>query len=604
MKNLTKFLGIIAIGVIIWFSLAGCEDKGDDNTNNGGDNPTPSGGGTTLSGTYVLDSDYFYITFSGNTFTGFYGGEQISGTYTVSNNTVTLTIQGYGTETMTIVNSTTLRDSDGDDWIKSGGGGKGGTAPNAPTGVKATANSSSSITVTWNSVSNATGYYIYRSSSSSGTYSQIGTSTSTSYQNNGLSANTIYYYKVAAYNSNGTSSQSSYTSATTQSSGGGTAPSAPTGVTASRNSENSTTVTVSWNAVSGATGYKVYYSSSGSGSGNLEGSPSTTSFESTGNSTTGTHYFRVSAENSVGEGSPSSWVSVGPVSGGGGTAPSAPTGVKATAQSSSSIRIQWNSVSGATGYYIYRSPTASGTYAQVGTESSTSYTNTGLSANTTYYYKVAAYNGNGEGSQSSYDYATTQSSGGGNTAVTFNSLTANGSSSQTTTELTLTFSQVITGLSASDITLSGVSGVSKGTLISGLAPTYTLTISGFSAGGTLSVAVSKTGYTVSGTPKTITIFYNLPLPNAPYGITIKSAQTTRTSLTVEWGAANGATGYKLYRSTSEDGPYTVVYTGSSTTRTDTGLSPNTMYYYKVTATNSSGESDFNFLGVVSGWTSP
>ena len=41
--------------------------------------------------------------------------------------------------------------------------------------------------------------------------------------------------------------------------GGGnpSVPSAPTGVTASRNPAGSTTITVSWNAVSGATGYKV-----------------------------------------------------------------------------------------------------------------------------------------------------------------------------------------------------------------------------------------------------------------------------------------------------------------------------------------------------------
>ena len=98
-------------------------------------------------------------------------------------------------------------------------------------------------------------------------------------------------------------------------------------------------------------------------------------------------------------------------------------------------------------------------------------------------------------------------SGGGDTAVTFSSVTANGSSSQTTTQLTLTFSQAITGLSAGDITLSGVSGITKGTL-SGSGPTYTLGISGFTSGGTLSVAVAKSGYDITGSPKSTTIHYN------------------------------------------------------------------------------------------------
>jgi len=97
--------------------------------------------------------------------------------------------------------------------------------------------------------------------------------------------------------------------------------------------------------------------------------------------------------------------------------------------------------------------------------------------------------------------------GSGDTAVTFNSITADGSSSQTTTQLTLTFSQAITGLSAADITLSGVSGVSKGTL-SGSGPTYTLPISGFTSGGTLNVAVTKSGYTISSSPQTVSIYYS------------------------------------------------------------------------------------------------
>ena len=96
---------------------------------------------------------------------------------------------------------------------------------------------------------------------------------------------------------------------------------------------------------------------------------------------------------------------------------------------------------------------------------------------------------------------------GNNTTITFNNVIANGSSSQTTTQVTLTFSQVITGLSVSDITLSGIAGVVKGTL-SNSDVNYTLPISGFSTGGILSVTVAKSGYTINGSPKTVTIFYN------------------------------------------------------------------------------------------------
>jgi len=94
----------------------------------------------------------------------------------------------------------------------------------------------------------------------------------------------------------------------------------------------------------------------------------------------------------------------------------------------------------------------------------------------------------------------------GDIPVTLNSVTPNGNSTQTTTQLTLNFSQAITGLSATDITLTGVSNVNKGTL-SNSGATYTLPISGFTTGGQLSVSVTKTGYEISGSPKTATIYY-------------------------------------------------------------------------------------------------
>ena len=93
-------------------------------------------------------------------------------------------------------------------------------APDVPTGITAWAISSSSIGISWNSVTGADGYRVYQSSSSSGTYSLLGTTSDTSATNTSLPSSTTYYYKVSAYNSYGESDKSSYTSATTLSSGG------------------------------------------------------------------------------------------------------------------------------------------------------------------------------------------------------------------------------------------------------------------------------------------------------------------------------------------------------------------------------------------------
>jgi hypothetical protein len=97
------------------------------------------------------------------------------------------------------------------------------------------------------------------------------------------------------------------------------------------------------------------------------------------------------------------------------SSPSTPTGVSASALSSSSIRISWNAPSsGSTpAYYrIYRSTSSYGTYTILDDVYGYSYTDNRLSASTTYYYKVSAYNSYGQSSQSSAVSATTSSSTG------------------------------------------------------------------------------------------------------------------------------------------------------------------------------------------------
>ena len=95
---------------------------------------------------------------------------------------------------------------------------------------------------------------------------------------------------------------------------------------------------------------------------------------------------------------------------------SAPTGVFASATSSSSIKVTWSwssSGSSPNGFYVYRSSSANGNYSRAGTvsvvdvASGVYFTDTGLSASTTYYYKVSAYDSTGEGPQSLYSSATT-----------------------------------------------------------------------------------------------------------------------------------------------------------------------------------------------------
>jgi len=135
-------------------------------------------------------------------------------------------------------------------------------------------------------------------------------------------------------------------------------------------------------------------------------------------------------------------------------------------------------------------------------------------------------------------------------AVTLNSVTQNGGAAgtATTTSLTLTFDKAITGLSANDINLSGVTGVTKGTL-SGSGTTYTLNIT-VTASGTLSVSVSSpAGYNVSGSPKTTTVHYCPSWFSGATGMSISSSGPHKLEGAVDEDATNKiftlGTGYSV-----------------------------------------------------------
>ena len=99
---------------------------------------------------------------------------------------------------------------------------------------------------------------------------------------------------------------------------------------------------------------------------------------------------------------------------GGGTVPNAPTNLTAAAVSSSQINLAWtDNSSDETGFKIERSNDGTNfTQIDVVGANVSTYSNTGLAASTTYYYRVCAYNSSGNSGYTSVANATTQSSGG------------------------------------------------------------------------------------------------------------------------------------------------------------------------------------------------
>jgi subtilisin family serine protease len=121
-------------------------------------------------------------------------------------------------------------------------------------------------TLTWNASTGATSYRVQVSTSSSFTtlaYDQSGiTSTSTSVP--GLASNTLYYWRVNATNAGGTSAWSTVWSFTTTNAPP-PPPAAPTLISPANGANNvSRTATLTWNASTGATSYRVQVSTSSS----------------------------------------------------------------------------------------------------------------------------------------------------------------------------------------------------------------------------------------------------------------------------------------------------------------------------------------------------
>jgi len=280
--------------------------------------------------------------------------------------------------------------------FSSGGGAT--TPPNPPTGVEAS-QSGSGVYISWNSVSDAIRYKVYRSSSASGSYSQIGNPTNSTGFTDSSPLNGSNYYKIKAVNDGGESDYSNYAYCDFSGGGGGGGgttdpPNPPTGVTAI---QSGSSIVISWNGSAGATSYKVYTSSSASGS-------YTEIKEVSGTTcndyplTSRYYYYKVSAINEVGESAQSDYASCDFWIG----RPMPPTGVSATLDGTT-IYVSWNSSTSATSYNIYRCDKYLGPYTKIGSTSDTNYTDYSPLSGAN-HYQITAVNAEGESSPSDYAY--------------------------------------------------------------------------------------------------------------------------------------------------------------------------------------------------------
>lgn len=416
----------------------------------------------------------------------------------------------------------------------------GGQALPAPTGLTTQALSASQIQITWNAVTQASGYLVYRSDQ--GANPLVSTSARTFTDASGRPA-TSYTYTVAAADCGGDPESPQSSPVTAQ-----TCP-LPTISSFTASAASSTSVALSWGATdacgNGLSGYSLLRDGSALSSFGT-GIASYTDSVPAGS----THTYQLLAKDTGNNAATTSATVT--------TMPSAPGIPQASSVTASSLTVTWTAASGTVTSYAYN--VNGGAWTNVGAALSANLT--GLTAGSAYTVQVQAINSAGAGPSSSNSLATLP--------ATLGTLTVSGVATTTATVSWAADSGTVTRY---EYSLNGGSWVSVGSSLS-------VSLSGLSTGSSNSVQVHAVDSAGAGAASS-TSFWTLPgTPGTP-----SISSITGTSATASWTAAAGTVTSYAY---SLNGGSTWTSVGTALSASLTGLTCVTSYSVLVHASNSGG----------------
>ena len=434
--------------------------------------------------------------------------------------------------------------------------------------LSCTQRTSNTVTLSWGVNNFATGYIIERYSD--GKWIQIAniaSNTTVSCKTGSLSAGTAYRFRIKAYNS---SSVSSYTYTSVE-----TLPADVGNFICTARTTNS--ITLSWNRNTTATGYKLEQYKGGKWvQVAVINSNSTTSYRVTGLTAATAYNFRIRAYKTSGNVTAhSGYTNLSTL-----TSPTNVSNVICAARSYNSITLSWNRNTAATGYKLERYK--GGKWVQIAVingNSTTSYRVTGLTAATTYSFRIRAYKTSGNATaHSGYTNLSTLTSPTNVSNVTcaarsYNSITLSWNRNTTATGYKL--EQYKGGKWVQVAQINGNSTTSY--RVTGLtaATTYSFRIRAYK---TSENATAHSGYT------------NLSTLTSPTNVSnVTCTARSYNSITLSWSRNTTATGYKLEQYKGGKWVQVAQINGNSTTSYRvTGLTAATAYYFRIRAYKTSG----------------
>jgi len=357
--------------------------------------------------------------------------------------------------------------------------------------------------------------------------------------------------------------------------------------------DSDTQISLSWSQISGNSGYKIERKiGAGAWADLITKTADVTTHVDSGLTGGTTYYYRISTNSPAGYSLTSNVQSAI-------TKPAKPVIGANGAITTTSAIINWSDVAGETNYRIYRSTTgAAGSYTAINTVLANvlTYTDSSLTPNTQYHYKVAAYNASGESVLSDPTAVLTLFTTPSLTSATFDSGTPTqinlAWSDVGATTYTVQRSSCYYSNSADDVT-----NCTAANLGSWLWANYWTTI-----GTTAATSFSyNSGHTNGGYPYAYRIIANTttPVNNSSASSNVIIAWTSltapavtvspssETALTVSWTNVLGATNYTVERKagTGASWPGVIVASGLGKdviSQNDTGLAPG-QYCYRVKA---------------------